>query len=168
MWKNNKRQIWEDLVINTNSRVGFFIFPSAKIKTCLQIEGDAVCRQLQATLLITKHMDLCHGNGDAAISLRHDIFILPDIMVYYCSMPPRETDGWRERKVDARWWEWIDRYAETLRVWGRWMKDNPCRNFAGRAEARHIFNNLCNLGRTPSWCLIKLCTWLWIMGSFFD
>lgn len=101
MWKNNNRQIREYFVINTNSRVGFFIFPGAKIKTCLQIEGDAVCRQLQATLLITKHMDLCHGNGDTAISLQHDIFILADITFYYCSMPTSEPDGWRERWMDA-------------------------------------------------------------------
>lgn len=74
----------------------FYIFPSVKIKTCFQIEGDAVCRQLQATLLITKH-PLIRRNRDTAISLQHDNFILPEIVFYYCSMPPRETDVWRKR-----------------------------------------------------------------------
>lgn len=97
MWKNT-RQIWKHFIISTNSRAGFFyfIFPSVEIKACLQIEVDAVCRQLRATLLITKHR-LIHGNEDTAISLRNDIFILPDIMFYYCSVPPRETDGWKMR-----------------------------------------------------------------------
>lgn len=50
------------------SWIFYFIFHSVEIKTCLQIEVDTVCRQLQATLLITKH-GLIHGNGDMAISL---------------------------------------------------------------------------------------------------
>lgn len=84
----------------------FFIFPGVKIKTCLQRQGDAVRGQLQATLLITKHRLIC-GNGDTAISPQRDIFILPDIMFYYCSMPPRETDGcmWDE---DEQIWGEVD------------------------------------------------------------
>lgn len=77
-----------------------FIFPGVKIKTCLQRQGDTVRGQLQATLLITKHRLIC-GNEDTAISLHHDIFILPDIMFYYCSMPHKETGGCRQRQMDA-------------------------------------------------------------------
>lgn len=92
--KHKRRiKIWEHFIIKTNSRVGFF--PSVKIKTSPQIEGDTVCRQLQATFLITKRHLSC-GNTDTTISLQHDIFILPDIMFYYCSVPPRATYGWMD------------------------------------------------------------------------
>lgn len=43
------------------------------------------------------------------ISLQHDIFILFDIMFYYCSVPHRETDGGElEGYID----EMIKRYDE--------------------------------------------------------
>lgn len=55
----------EYFIINLKGWVEFFIFisPCLRIKTCLQIEGDAVRRQLQATLLMTKHHLIC-GNKD--------------------------------------------------------------------------------------------------------
>lgn len=51
-------------IINKDgSWIFYFIFPSVKIKTCLQIEGDVMRRQLQATLLITKHRLICGNRG---------------------------------------------------------------------------------------------------------
>lgn len=64
------------------------------MKTCFAMEGDAACRQLQAASLTTKRR-LGGGDGDTAISLRYDIFILRDIMFYWRRTPPRETDGRR-------------------------------------------------------------------------
>lgn len=74
------------------------IFPGVKIKTCLQRQGDTVRGQLQATLLITKH-HLIWGNREMAISLQHDIFILPDIVLSLLNATQRH--GWMH--VRRRW-----------------------------------------------------------------